>query len=49
MAAPMRDFLRRGVNVRLGTDGGGGWASGMLSVIRQAMIASNAREVMSEG
>ena len=49
MAAPVRDFLRRGIKVGLGTDSGGGWASGMLSVIRQAMIASNAREVMSEG
>ncbi|KAK0391366.1 hypothetical protein NLU13_0867 [Sarocladium strictum] len=49
MAAPVRDFLRRGIKVGLGTDSGGGWASQMLGVIRQAMIASNAREVMSEG
>ncbi|CAL5868915.1 uncharacterized protein PFLUO_LOCUS3142 [Penicillium psychrofluorescens] len=49
MVAPVRDFLRRGIKVGLGTDSGGGWASGMLSVIRQAMIASNAREAMSEG
>lgn len=49
MCAPVRDFLRRGIKVGLGTDSGGGWASGMLAVIRQAMIASNAREVMSEG
>lgn len=49
MVAPVRDFLRRGIKVGLGTDSGGGWASQMLAVIRQAMIASNAREVMSEG
>ncbi|RGP76862.1 guanine deaminase [Fusarium longipes] len=49
MVAPIRDFLRRGIKVGLGTDSGGGWASQMLSVIRQAMIASNAREVLSEG
>lgn len=49
MVAPIRDFLRRGIKVGLGTDSGGGWASQMLAVIRQAMIASNAREVLSEG
>ena len=49
MVAPVRDFLRRGIKVGLGTDSGGGWASQMLAVIRQAMIASNAREVMSQG
>lgn len=49
MVAPVRDFLRRGIKVGLGTDSGGGWASQMLTVIRQAMIASNAREVMSQG
>lgn len=49
MAAPVRDFLRRGIKVGLGTHSRGGWASGMLSMIRQAMITSNAREVMSEG
>ncbi|KAM5349845.1 hypothetical protein ACJ41O_006350 [Fusarium nematophilum] len=49
MVAPIRDFLRRGIKIGLGTDSGGGWASQMLAVIRQAMIASNAREVLSEG
>ncbi|KAL4925301.1 putative guanine deaminase [Aspergillus undulatus] len=49
MVAPIRDFLRRGIKVGLGTDSGGGWASQMLAVIRQAMIASNAREVLSQG
>lgn len=46
MAAPVRDFLRRGIKVGLGTDSGGGWASQMLVVMRQAMIASNARAAM---
>ncbi|KAL4876919.1 hypothetical protein BJY04DRAFT_138302 [Aspergillus karnatakaensis] len=49
MVAPVRDFLRRGIKVGLGTDSGGGWASQMLAVIRQTMIASNAREVLSDG
>jgi guanine deaminase len=49
MVAPVRDFMRRGIKVGLGTDSGGGWASQMLSVMRQAMIASNAKEVLSEG
>ncbi len=49
MVAPIRDFLRRGLKVGLGTDSGGGWASQMLAVIRAAMIASNAQEVLSEG
>jgi guanine deaminase len=49
MVAPVRDFLRRGIKIGLGTDSGGGWASQMLAVIRQTMIASNAREVMSQG
>lgn len=49
MVAPVQDFLRRGIKVGLGTDSGGGWASQMLSVIRQTIIASNAQEVMSQG
>ncbi|KAH9866105.1 hypothetical protein J1614_008669 [Plenodomus biglobosus] len=49
MVAPIRDFLSRGLKVGLGTDSGGGWASQMLAVIRQTMIASNAQEVLSEG
>lgn len=49
MVAPIRDFLRRGIKIGLGTDSGGGWASQMLAVIRQAMIASNAQEVLSKG
>ncbi|KAI1799952.1 guanine deaminase [Daldinia bambusicola] len=49
MAAPVREFLRRGINVGLGTDSGGGFSSSILDATRQALVASNAREVMSEG
>ncbi|KAI1468566.1 guanine deaminase [Daldinia caldariorum] len=49
MAAPVREFLRRGINVGLGTDSGGGFSSSILDAMRQALVASNAREVMSEG
>lgn len=49
MAAPVREFLRRGIKVGLGTDSGGGFSSSLLDAMRQALIASNAREVMSEG
>jgi guanine deaminase len=49
MAAPIRDFMRRGIKVGLGTDSGGGFSSSILDAMRQAMIASHAREVMSKG
>lgn len=49
MVAPVADFLRNGIKVGLGTDSGGGFASGMLDSIRQTIIASNAREVLSNG
>ncbi|KXH36134.1 guanine deaminase [Colletotrichum simmondsii] len=49
MAASIRQFLTRGIKVGLGTDSGGGFSSSMLDSIRQAIIASNAREVMSGG
>ena len=49
MAAPVRDFMRRGIKVGLGTDSGGGFSSSILDAMRQAMIASHAREVMSKG
>jgi guanine deaminase len=49
MAAPVADFLRRGIKVGLGTDSGGGFSSSMLDSIRQAIIASNYREMVSEG
>lgn len=49
MTAPVRDFLKRGIKVGLGTDSGGGWSNSMLVVMRLAMITSNAREVLSGG
>ncbi|KAH8648614.1 hypothetical protein BX600DRAFT_475545 [Xylariales sp. PMI_506] len=49
MAAPVRDFLRRGIKVGLGTDSGGGFSSSILDAMRQALVASNAREVQSAG
>ncbi|OTA99901.1 hypothetical protein M426DRAFT_76079 [Hypoxylon sp. CI-4A] len=49
MAAPVREFLRRGVKVGLGTDSGGGFSSSILDAMRQALVASNAREVISQG
>ncbi|KAI6086971.1 guanine deaminase [Hypoxylon rubiginosum] len=49
MAAPVRYFLKRGIKVGLGTDSGGGFSSSILDAMRQALVASNAREVMSQG
>ncbi|KAK8074058.1 guanine deaminase [Apiospora phragmitis] len=49
MAAPVRAFLDRGIPVGLGTDSGGGFSSSMLDAMRQALVASNAREVQSGG
>ncbi|KAK8023822.1 Guanine deaminase [Apiospora rasikravindrae] len=49
MAAPVRAFLDRGIPVGLGTDSGGGFSSSMLDAMRQAIVASNAREVQSKG
>ncbi|KAI1818628.1 guanine deaminase [Poronia punctata] len=49
MAAPVRQFLRRGIKVGLGTDSGGGFSSSMLDAMRQALVASNAREESSGG
>lgn len=49
MAAPVREFLRRGIETGLGTDSGGGFSSSILDAMRQALVASNAREVMSHG
>lgn len=49
MAAPVREFLRRDINVGLGTDSGGGFSSSILDAMRQALVASNAREMLSKG
>ncbi|KAL2260272.1 hypothetical protein VTK26DRAFT_5758 [Humicola hyalothermophila] len=49
MAAPVRQFLRHGIKVGLGTDSGGGFSSSMLDAMRYAMIASHARAQASQG
>ncbi|EKD17150.1 uncharacterized protein L3040_005372 [Drepanopeziza brunnea f. sp. 'multigermtubi'] len=49
MAAPIREFLRRGIKVGLGTDSGGGFSSSILDAMRQAFIVSNAKELMTQG
>ncbi|KAI1864035.1 uncharacterized protein JN550_009055 [Neoarthrinium moseri] len=49
MASPIRQFLGRGIKVGLGTDSGGGYSSSILDAMRQALVASNAREVASQG
>ncbi|KAG6007682.1 hypothetical protein E4U21_005642 [Claviceps maximensis] len=46
MAAPVREFLRRGIKVGLGTDSGGGYSSSMLNAMRHALVASFARDVL---
>lgn len=43
MVAPIREYLRRGIKVGLGTDSGGGYSSSMLDTMKQAFIVSNAR------
>ncbi|KAK5065262.1 hypothetical protein LTR84_001100 [Exophiala bonariae] len=47
MAAPIRKLLNKGIKVGLGTDSGGGFSSSILDAIRQAIIVSNARQVMT--
>ncbi|KAF7561509.1 hypothetical protein G7046_g2630 [Stylonectria norvegica] len=49
MAAPIRDFLRRGMKVGLGTDSGGGFSTSILDAMRHALIASFAREATTSG
>lgn len=46
MAAPVREFLRCGIKVGLGTDSGGGFSSSMLDAMRHALIASFARDAL---
>lgn len=48
MAAPIRDFLRRGMKVGLGTDSGGGYSSSMLNAMQHSMVASFARDFLDE-
>ncbi|RMZ88981.1 hypothetical protein DV736_g3790, partial [Chaetothyriales sp. CBS 134916] len=49
MVAPIREFLRQGIKVGLGTDSGGGFSSSILDAMRQAFIVSNAGEMLSQG
>ena len=49
MVAPIREYLRRGIKVGLGTDSGGGYSSSMLDAMKQAFIVSNARHMLSKG
>lgn len=46
MAAPIRDFLRRGMKVGLGTDSGGGYSSSMLNAMQHSMVNSFARDFL---
>ena len=46
MAAPVREFLDRGIKVGLGTDSGGGYSSSMLDAMRHSLIASFSREAL---
>lgn len=46
MAAPVKEFLGRGINVGLGTDSGGGYSSSMLNAMRHALITSYARDAL---
>lgn len=49
MVAPVREYLRRGIKVGLGTDSGGGYSSSMLEVMKQAFLVSNARQTATDG
>lgn len=46
MAAPIQDFLKRGIKVGLGTDSGGGYSCSMLNAMRHSMITSFARDFL---
>jgi guanine deaminase len=49
MVAPVREYLRRGIAVGLGTDSGGGYSSSMLEVMKAAFMVSTARHTLTEG
>lgn len=49
MVAPIREYLRRGIKVGLGTDSGGGHSSSMLEVMKQAFVVSNAQQMLTKG
>ncbi|KAL7812066.1 guanine deaminase-like protein [Trichoderma aethiopicum] len=46
MAAPVKEFLRRGVSVGLGTDSGGGFSASVVDGMRLALVASYARDAL---
>lgn len=49
MVAPIREYLRRGIKVGLGTDCGGGHSISMLETMRQAFVVSIARQTSTDG
>ena len=49
MIAPIREYLRRGIKVGLGSDSGGGYASSMLDVMKHAFLVSNAQQTRTDG
>jgi guanine deaminase len=49
MIAPIREYLRRGIKVGLGTDSGGGYSSSILEAMKHAFIVSNAQQTLSKG
>lgn len=49
MIAPIREYLRRGIKVGLGTDSGGGYSSSMLDAMRHAFIVSVAQQTATNG
>ncbi|EAW06699.1 putative guanine deaminase [Aspergillus clavatus NRRL 1] len=49
MVAPVREYLRRGIKVGLGTDSGGGHSVSMLEVMKQAFVVSTARATETRG
>ncbi|KAM3514601.1 hypothetical protein MY11210_001707 [Beauveria gryllotalpidicola] len=46
MAAPIKDFLNRGMKVGLGTDSGGGYSISMLNAMRHSLVNSFARDFL---
>jgi guanine deaminase len=48
-AAPVKRYLDLGIKVGLGTDSGGGYSSSILDAMRQAIITSNAKQMITGG
>lgn len=46
MAAPVKEFLRNGIKVGLGTDSGGGYSSSLLNAMQHSLVASFARDYL---